>query len=268
MKKAVNHPYEKLLKAMSLTVTDDGRNWHGLSFSNTDQLLDVWNAMSRRSKSKLVSDSRWNHYPLMSYTKTSRKRFGVLIDMIVRSSLNQQNEDSLRPLVNNSTGIWAVFMLDNAPSSARLKIAKRLRKSSDTRVRARCSKILPVSLLHSMLDDKHYSVRASAMRRIGIDNCYQAYLPSSLDVSRKKHDWWWQSWLSKQAISLAEPEELAFLVDQAKSLDLETGNLDSIDALLGALISRMTPEDALFLMNLKDAGSGVSRALEQKLKHT
>jgi hypothetical protein len=268
MKKAVNHPYKKFLKAMSLASVSGEKSWGGLSFTNTDRVIDAWNAMSRRSKSKLVSDSRWNHYPLMSYTKGSKKRFGAIINMIVSNSLSQQREADLKPLLNNSSGIWAVFMLDLAPSSARLKIAKRLRKSPDTRVRTRCSKILPVSLLHTMLDDKHYSVRAAAIQRIGIDNCYKAYLPSSLDISRKKHDWWWQSWLSKQAISLAEPEELTFLVDQAKSLDLETGDFDSIGALLGALIGRMTPEDALFLMNLKDAGSGVSRALEQKLKHT
>ncbi len=130
MKKAVNHPYEKFSKALRLTSTNDEKRWSGLSFTNTDQLLDVWKAMSRRSKSKLISDSRWNHYPLMSYTKGSKKRFGALINIIVRNSLSRQDEDDLKPLVNNSSGIWAVFMLDLAPAAARLKMAKRLTQIS------------------------------------------------------------------------------------------------------------------------------------------
>lgn len=159
-------------------------------------------------------------------------------------------------------------MLDLAPSSARLKIAKRLRKSPDVRVRTRCSKILPVNLLHTMLDDKNYSVRSSAIHRIGIDNCYKSFIPSSLEVSRESDNWWWNNWLGRHAITLAEPEEFAFLIDEAKSLNREDTKMDNVEAILSALISRMSPEEALYLMDLKDVGSRISTALEQKLKHT
>jgi hypothetical protein len=40
-----------------------------------------------------------------------------------------------------------------------------------------------------------------------------------------------------------------------------------VEAILGTLIRRMSPEEALYLMNLKDAGFRVSEALERKLKY-
>ena len=268
MKKPVNHPYEKFLKALHLTSINSDKRWGGLSFTNVGHVSDVWNAMSRRSKSKLVSDSRWNHYPLMSYTKGSKKRFGAVIRMIVDGSLSGQRDDDLKSIINSSNGIWAVFMLDSAPSSARVKMAKRLRKSPDHRVRTRCAKILPARLLHTMLDDKHYSVRSSVIQRLGIDNCYKAFIPPSLGTSRSHTNWWWNNWIGRQAIALAEPEEFAFLIDQAKSLSQESLMNAEVEVNLVALISRMSPEEALYFMNLKDVGNRVSSALERKLKHT
>ena len=269
MKKAVNHPYEKFSKALRLTTTDEGRRWQGLSFSNTEQVLDTWNAMSSRSKAKLVSDSRWNHYPLTSFTKGSSKRFGVLVYEIVTSALSIQNEDDLRVLTNSSSGVWAIFMLDNAHSSIRLKMAKRLRNSPDTRIRTRCARILPVKFLKPMLDDKKYSVRNMAMTRIGIDNCYQNFLPSSLKPEKKGSGWWYLSWLNRQALTLADPEEFAPLIEQAKELDptIELHN-SSMEMIVAALINRMSPEEALYFMNLRNAGNRISMELERKLKHT
>jgi len=268
MKRAVNHPYEKFLKALRLTVTNGERRWSGLSFDNKDQVLDAWKAMSNRSKAKLVSDSRWNHYPLVSYTKTSKKRFGVVIHEVVSSALNRQEKDELRALTNNSNGIWAIYMIDNAPSSIRLKMAKRLRNSPDYRIRTRCAKILPVKFLKPMLEDKNYSVRNTAMTRIGIDNCYKSFLPSSLKADKTKTQWWWGSWLHRQALALAEPEEFASLIDQARELDPSINlSHSSCEMLLVALIERMSPEEVLYFVNLKDSGGRISRALEQKLKH-
>ena len=211
MKKAVNHPYEKFSKALRLTTTDDGRRWQGLSFSNTDQVFEVWNAMSSRSKAKLISDSRWNHYPLTSFTKGSKKRFGVLINEVVMSSLSVQRQEDLKVLTNSSSGVWAIFMLDNAHSSIRLKMAKRLRNSPDARIRTRCARILPVKFLKPMLGDKKYSVRNMAMTRIGVDNCYKTFLPSSLTVNKEESQWWWSTWLHRQAIALAEQKSLHLL---------------------------------------------------------
>ena len=269
MKKAVNHPYEKFSKALRLTLTNDERRWSGLTFAATDQVFEVWDAMSSRSKSKLVSDSRWNHYPLMSYTKGSKKRFGALINEVVERSLSTQRDDDIRPLTSSSSGVWAIFMLDNAHSSIRLKMAKRLRNSPDVRIRTRCARILPVKLLRPMLDDKKYSVRNMAMTRIGLDNCYQNFLPPSLVPEEKESGWWYLSWLNRQALTLAEPEEFAFLVEQAKELDpgIDFHN-SSMEMIVAALISRMSPEEALYFMNLRNAGSRISMELERKLKHT
>ena len=268
MKKAVNYPYEKFSKALRLTTADDGRRWQGLSFGNIEQVFEAWNAMSSRSKAKLISDSRWNHYPLTSFTKGSKKRFGVVISEIVMRSLSVQKKEDLRVLTNSSGGVWAIFMLDNAHSSVRLKMAKRLRNSPDTRIRTRCARILPVKFLTPMLEDKKYSVRNMAMTRIGVDNCYKTFLPSALAANKGENQWWGASWLHRQAIALAEPEELAFLIEQAKEVDPSTDlNYSNMEMVLTALISRMSPEDVLYFMNLRDAGERISRVLERKLKH-
>jgi hypothetical protein len=268
MKKAVNHPYEKFLKALNLASTNDERRWSGLTFNNTEKVFEAWEAMSSRSKAKLVSDSRWNHYPLMSYTKTSGKRFGILINEVVRRALSCQREEEVRPLTNSSNGVWAVFMLDNAHSSIRLKMAKRLRNSPDVRIRTRCAKILPVSFLRPMLNDKKYSVRNMAMTRIGVDNCYNNFLPSSLAASETGGNRWYMGWLNRQAIHLAEPEEFAVLIEQAKELDPATElHNSSMEMIVTALISRMSPEEALYFMNLRNAGNRISMELERKLKY-
>jgi len=268
MKKVVNHPYEKFLKALMLTKTNDDRRWSGLYFDNISQVFDVWKGMSARSKAKVISDSRWNHYPLISYTSASKKRFGRIVGQIVTATLSKQDSDDIKVLSNSSCGVWAVYMLDNAPSSIRLKMAKRLRSSTDYRIRTRCAKILPVKFLQPMLKDKNYSVRNMAMTRIGIDNCYRTFLPTSLNVDKTKR-WWYLSWLNRQAIALAEPEEFAPLIKDAKELDPSVNlNHSGCEALLSALIDRMSPEEALYFMNLKDSGRRITAALEQKLKHT
>ncbi len=264
MKKAVNHPYQKFQLALLKTEVKEKR-WQGLIFSNIEPALDLWDSMSSRSKGKVVSDSRWNHYPMNSYTKHSKKRFGHIVNMLVKRALDENNPDTLRVLANKSEGVFAIHLLDQAVSSVRIKMAKRLINSADSRVRTRCARILPVKYMTQMLEDKNYSVRNIAITRVGIDNCYKDFIPSTIGPMVKDGQYWYTNWLNRQALRLSDKEDLLSLIEEAKNLDTSRVNLSGVDLILSALISRLTPEEALYFMGLGEENHYIKRALQQKM---
>tara|TARA_B100000700_G_C14972214_1_gene822026 strand:+ start:858 stop:1664 length:807 start_codon:yes stop_codon:yes gene_type:complete len=267
MKKAVNHQYEKFIKVLSKTSVVEGRRWYGLEFTNKQVVFDYWDSLSDRSKSKVASDSRWNHYPLCSYTKSSKKRFGAIIGEIVKRSISKGDESLIKPLINNSSGVFAIYVMDNATSSTRIKMAKRLKKSPDTRIRSRCARILPIRFVGDMLSDKNYSVRSMAITRIGIDNCYKNFIPDSLSQDKSARDWWYYNWLSRQALKLGDKAELGGLIDEAKNMNINKDDLSKIEMILSVLISRLSPEECLYFMGLGQESSYVKRVLEEKMGH-
>lgn len=266
MKKPINHPYEKFNKALLKTVSSKER-YSGLVFSNVDEVNKVWNSMSPRSKGKLVADSRWNHYPIRSYTKHKR-RFGVVIGSIVEAAQNAGEKESLLPLINKAEGVFAIYMLDSSPSSVRIKMAKRLKKSPDYRVRTRCAKILPVNYLKEMLEDKHYSVRSIALQRLGHDNCYKEFIPNSILASKSGQSSWYSSWLERKSVTLSERSELAHLIEELSSVgeedDLKFGKFYK-GLIVAELIKKLSPEEALYHMDLREKSHYIDRALKLKL---
>lgn len=259
-----NNQYDKFQVALNESDTNkDG--WRGLKFTGLGPAYDLWESMSERSKGKVASDSRWNHYPIYSYTQTSKKRFGYVIGRLVNRALKAQCESQLRTLTNKSEGVFAIHMIDNSPAYIRIKMAKRLYCSPDPRVRTRCARILPVKYLTQMLDDKSYSVRSVALTRIGMDNCYKSFLPSTLAPQDKSGSYWYNSWLSRQALRLGEKKDLLGLIEEAKGIEISKANLGSMDVVLAALIGRMTQEEALFLMGLGRDNVYIRRALEAKM---
>lgn len=264
MKKAVNNPYIKFKKALEATETIDGRRWSGLSFRGTEGVWELWKSMSSISRGKVVSDSRWNHYPLCSFTKTSKRKHGAIIGSIVNRSLESGNQDLIRPLVNKSTGVFAVYMLDGTTSSDRIKMSKRLKRCPDQRVRSRCAKILPVRHIRDMIEDKSYSVRSAVISRIGIDNCYEAFIPTSISNSEDSSGWWWRNWYGRQALKLADKEQIEGLSEEVKNINTEEVDLRRLELTISTLISRMSPEEALYFIGLGERSAYIKRALESK----
>lgn len=264
MKKAVNHSYRKFYQALYKTDVEDQR-WRGLIFTNLEPVMELWNSMSSRAKGKVVSDSRWNHYPMCSYTKSSKKRFGRVVQSIVEKAIDQNDAETLRVLANKSEGVFAIYMLDQTTSKVRIKMAKRLCKSRDPRVRTRCARILPVSFMGEMLKDKSYSVRNIAIMRVGMDNCYRDFIPSTLEPQKKDGIFWYMSWLNRQALRLSDKEELVSLIDEARNLDPDKANISGIDMIVSALIKRLTQEEALYFMGLGEENPYIKRALQEKM---
>ncbi len=264
MKKKSNRSYDRFNEALlKTTVAKDG--WHGLKFLNTEPTLDLWNSMSIRSKGRVVSDSRWNHYPMWSYTKTSKKRFGRIVSTIIKEAFDSDDKDTLRVLTNKAEGVFAIYALDSAPSSMRVKMAKRLKNSPDNRVKTRCAKILPVKYMPDLLHDKSYSVRSVAINRIGLDNCYKSFIPTSLSPSEGGANYWYRNWLARQALRLSDKGELSGLIDEAKSIDSEELKESGLDMIVSALLSRLTPEESLYFIDLGENNPYIKRVLKQKI---
>ena len=264
MKKKSNRSYDRFNEALlKTTVSDDG--WHGLKFSNIEPTLDLWKSMSTRSKGQVVSDSRWNHYPKWSYTKTSNKRFGRIVSMIIKEAFDSDDKDALRVLANKAEGVFAIHTLDLAPSSMRIKMAKRLKSSRDNRVKTRCVKILPVKYMPEFLRDKSYSVRSVAINRIGFDNCYKSFIPTSLSSPERDANYWYRNWLAQQALRLSDKGELSGLIDEAKNIDSAKLDGSGLDMIVSALLSRLTPEESLYFIGLGESSPRIKRVLKQKI---
>ena len=262
MRKATNKPYDAFIKALSST-KQVNRGWRGLEFTCIGTPIALWNSMSLREKAKVVSDSRWNHYPMTSYSESSPKRFGVIIGKIVRGAINKNDNSELSMLSKKSEGVFALYTLDNTHSSVRLKMAKRLFKSSDTRVRTRCARILPVNYMRRLLNDKSYSVKNIAINRIGFDNCYKDFIPKT--ISEDSNDDYFRNWLVRQALSLGDHDEIKNLIDEAKTLSYSDIRDNASEMKVAALIRRMSKEDCLYIMHLTDYSNYMQRILRDKI---
>tara|TARA_Y100000287_G_scaffold185814_2_gene190180 strand:- start:3183 stop:3983 length:801 start_codon:yes stop_codon:yes gene_type:complete len=265
VKKPINHPYQKFNSALEKTVTKEVK-WSSLNFSDIDVVVDLWNKMSARSKAKVVSDLRWNHYPIVSYSKYSKKRFGLIIKHLVLDAFEKCDQDTLNVLEKKSEGVFAINTLDNATSSVRVRMAKRLLNSKDYRVRTRCARILPVKNLNRMIEDKHYSVRNIVITRIGMDNCYKDFIPDTIcEPKTRNSEYWYKRWLNRNAIRLSERSELTGLIQEARNLDTDKVDLSKIESMLSCLIDRLTPEEAIYFMGLGEESRYIKSSLERKL---
>lgn len=262
-----NKHYDYFKKAL-LEVKTKTSGWGGFSFIDPDKPVDLWNSMSNTGKGKLVSDSRWNHYPMQSWTKGSTKKYGLILNTIVSKAISNLDENCLRILTNKSEGVFALFMLDGSPSSIRKKMAKRLYNSPDVRIRTRCARILPIKYMHLLFEDKSYSVRNVAITRVGIDNCYKSFVPESIadfGENSRRNGYWHKSWLERQAIRLSDKEELIPLVKEAIMVTSDDLSGSVLELTLVALIQRMSTEECLYLMQLTEHSPYISRAIKEKL---
>lgn len=256
-KRKANKSYN-LIKSALCDSQQEKRIGYGVRFSSIDPAIEAWNAMSYRAKRSAVSDSRWNHYPLYSYSRMRPDRYGHAICMLVDYILMSGDEDGIKALTLASEGVFAVHAMDQANSSQRIAIAKRLLSSKDVRIRTRAAKILPYKYLEPMLRDKNYSVRNMALRRIGIDNCYKRYIPSDFSAASN----WDIRYLEKIAVSCAEKNEVLHLVQRAK----ETSDFDwTSRAMLESLLRKLSKEEVMFMLDKVDLSDSISNLIRLKM---
>jgi hypothetical protein len=248
-----------------LNMTSNTHRWQAVAFSSIDPLLDAWDGLSNRGKIKALKDSRWNHYPLCSWTPGSPKRYGSAIKAFVDRAISHSGKD-YKLLEKYSEGVFALHTIDSSSSSVRISMAKRLKDSKDTRLRTRSVRILPIKYVPCFLNDKSYSVRNCAIKRLGVDNCYKEFLPkdeSSLKANVPDGESyyaleWWRKWNSRQAIKLAETSEVEHLFPL-----LSKEGLDS--SMVEALLSKIPREDILFYLEKSDMSVVAQKIISKKL---
>ena len=253
--------FEKVL--FSINLKKKKHRWSSVSFESQEVALNYWDSLSLAAKIRLVSSKRWNHYPVTSYSEHSKKRFGSIVLRIVDRLVNKYDEKEVSALSKKAEGVFALCFIDKLPSSFRLKMAKRLKTSKDSRVRTRCARILPASQIRDMVEDKSYNVRNIAITRIGFDNCYSRFVPRAIKEPLYEGDksTYIGQWYAGKAIRHADKSEVTHLIDQAKTLDPE--DVKSL-YMLTEVIRKCSAEEALYLLNLSKANRWLDSALREK----
>jgi hypothetical protein len=232
-------------------------NWQYIRFEDITPLIKAWDSLSHRQKIKAVKDTRWNHYPLSSWTAYSDKRYGDAISQLVRKIFLKQKDD-LKILEKHSVGIFAIFLIDQAQSSTRISMAKRLMNSKDKRIRTRCVSILPLKYLHHFINDNYYSVRNRAVSRIGLDNCYSSFLPEEEYAKSRGLG----NWMTYKAVKRASFDDVADLLP-----DLSGGKLP--DRLVSAILEKIPTEDILYYLDVRGrsnwSSGSIENIIEQKI---
>ena len=256
-----NIAYEQFTFKLKRLQQATGRShWNPIKFQTIDPLISVWDSMSKRKKINLLKDSRWNHYPLASYTSTSPKKYGSAIQEFVLRLLDKGGDDK-SILESHSVGVFAIHAIDNSSSSVRRKMAKRLRSSKDTRLRTRSVKILPISSMPYFLKDPCYRVRSHAITRLGFDNCYKEFLPSD-DSEPKDRERWWFNWFQTKAVRLAEVNEVESLMPiLSEDNPEEKLNPRTIEALL----KKIPREDIIFYLQNSKLSPRAEKIISRKL---
>jgi hypothetical protein len=238
--------------------TERKNHWFEIKFDNIDPLMEAWKALSHRQKIKALKDKRWNHYPLSSWTSGSPKRYGSAIKEFVESILLKDEGDA-EILRKHSVGIFAIFTIDLSPSKTRIKVAKRNIASKDARLRGRCAKILPIKYMKYFVNDKNYSIRNTAIRRVGFDNCYNLFLPSKATLQSLNSYYGGYGWLAYQAIRHASLEEVEELLPLISSSTFPTRLVESI-------LAKIPKEDILYYLNNANVSERSSKIIQAKLR--
>ena len=228
-------PISKFKAALTQLPTKDYRTY---SYGDCSPIISYWNSLSNSEKKKVVSDRYWNNYPMWSSRKnTNGKIYSSAISSLVKHIAIKGGND-FTIIKNHSSGVFAIFTQKHLEASDLIKTSKRLMNSSDVRVRSRCANYLPISSLKPMIKDNSYSIRNTAMKRIGMTSFYKEFL----SVKDKKFPW-----MKHKCVVLAKTSEVR---DFMNSCEKESPLYKTAAR---ELFKRASVEDALFLLDdIKD----------------
>ncbi len=197
------------------------------------------NLSTSRFKS-LVKDKYWNNYPSWSESNPNkRKRLGSAICFAIRE-LCLYSSEKRDILINHSEGLFLNETIASLTGKDRLRACARGIKSSDTRVRLKAARNLPVSRIKKMLSDRSLSVRNLAIKRIGIDNCSEDLLEDENMLIRYRG-------IESSDIP---PEKLKLLLDRYMTSDESDNELWCLGYIRRALLKKCSDEQLLYFLNL------------------
>tara|TARA_B100001094_G_scaffold40487_1_gene35162 strand:+ start:5824 stop:6603 length:780 start_codon:yes stop_codon:yes gene_type:complete len=246
----VRKSYREFLKKLS-HIEVVRTKWHVPKFLNEEPIYRYWNSISWAEKKRIVSCTTWNCYPAETWhwSGGSAKLYGPVLRKMIRFySLSSPRDREV--FVKHSQGVLSVMMFDIATHSERLKMANRLSRSKDKRIKGRALSILPVSKIRWALHDSNYSVRNKAVARIGFENCYKEFLPKPSEIGSCLT----LSWVMQNALQMADYIDV---VEHIENITEETP-----DYIASILISKIPREDILYYVDKHKNGQQTSRIIQ------
>jgi len=249
----VRKSYKEFHKHLSKIKVIRGR-WGRATYSDESIIYDYWDSISWSEKKRVVSCASWNYYPaeVWSNPHKSKKPYGPLLGRMIRFySLSSPKDREL--FVKHSQGIFSVIMFDEANHSEMLKMANRLMRSKDKRMKGRALSILPVDKIRWALHDSDYATRNKAITRIGFANCYKELLPEPLSIGNLNG----VSWFARRAIMFAHYEDV---IEHIENITEKTP-----DYIASALISKIPKKDILYHLDKQKNGSETSKIIQMMM---
>lgn len=223
-----------------------------IKYSNESVIYDYWDSISLAEKKRIVSCKSWNNYPTEKWTIRGPlvKPYGrILREMVRFYSLSSSKDKDI--FIKHAEGIFALFMFEYATSKDKLRMANRLVKSKDKRLKTRAISALPASKLWWALSDSDYSVVAKAVSKIGFENCYREFLPEPKAVRQNKPG---IGWYSRMALRFAEYEEVK---EHICNITEETP-----DYIASELLSKVKSKDIFYHIDKNNCGPQTARIIE------
>jgi hypothetical protein len=213
--------------------------------------------LSERELKKLVSDSYWNRYPFYTCwpSRTGRRSHGSTIGVIV-SEICQYNNKLKNLLITKSEGIFLSSTIDSTYGKDRLKVASRGLRSKDTRVRLRAVGVLPVSKVMGCISDSNSSVRNTAIKRIGIDNCADSLVDDR------------SSWIRMKAIRSAESLTQEDVKVRIENINSNIDNTWHGSWELLALFSKLTDDELLYYLDFGRRWGKLEEYIKKRLTYS
>lgn len=242
-----------------------GYHW-GERSEKIDKTIEYLDSLSKSAIRQIVSDPYWNRYPSYKHYVRApvarevirRKPFGSHLRQVFRKIFDTENELSSL-LIRHSQGLFLAYTMDNISGKDRLRVARRARRSMDSRVRKRAAKILPVSQLNELRFDSDSSIKRTVINRIGIDNCAKDYIN---DKNR---------YLQANAIEAAPLNSFNYKEHLDNFLEFHMERKLSPWApevrIVKSIIKRMDPEELLVYINLSGKYKDIDDILYSKFNN-
>lgn len=225
-----------------------------INYSNESVIYEYWNSISLAEKRRIVSCTSWNYYPAEVWGRASRskKPYGPLLAQMVKFySLSSPRDREI--FIKHSQGVFSVLMFDIGTHKEKLKLANRLARSKDKRIKGRALSVLPLDKIRWALHDSDYSVRNKAIIRIGFSNCYKELLPKPSSVGGRNR----VSWRERRALLFADYEDV---IEHINNITEETP-----DYIASTLISKIPKKDILYYLDKQKNGNETSRIIQMMM---
>jgi hypothetical protein len=218
---------------------------------------------------RLVSDPIWDTYRTWKERPNHKERaekyadeefcqgrYGPMIEHAIARIIYVDKAKALF-LAKHSRGLLLNIVLKNSYGEVANAGFRRAMKSGDVRVRKVAAKNGPIKLVDKMRFDSSASVRAAAIKRIGINHCYLDHINDPSKLIRS---------LALMAAPLEDfdyDEVMIGIADRSKKIGMRWADRQ----VARSILSKVSSEEALYYLNLSGNDHGIKQILVFKMEN-